>query len=93
MNKIIKVSRLSTPKDIKRSIKRIVDQLEKNNYAFSSDVKAVRLFSRFVKPYKDKGKIIISSSTDKKIKNVISIKHDFKLVRCGVFGFRLKLKD
>lgn len=92
MNKIINVIRLGTSDDIKKSIKRIVDQLEKNNYAFASDVKAVRLFSRFITPEKKNGKIIVSWTRDKKIKNVISIRHDLKLIRVNDFSFKLKIK-
>ena len=92
MNKIIKVIRLGTPQDIKKSIKRIVDQLEKNNYAFTSDVKAVRLFSRFIKTEREDDRIVVSWTNGKNIKNVIAIKPDLMLIRTDDFSFKLKIK-
>ena len=60
MNKLIKVIRLKTPDDIRLSLERIVDKLEKNNYAISTDVRANRVFARFVPDlYRNNGTIII----------------------------------
>ena len=94
MNKIINVVRLSTPNNIKKSIKNIVDQLEVNNYALCIDDEAVKLFSRFCYDEKKNGQIYISTVKDAKttVTKIITLKPDLKIIRRDVFSFRLKLK-
>lgn len=69
--------------EIKKSMQHIAEQLEKNNYAHCkpSDIKAVRLFSRFVKPYKEQDKIFVTKTNSKNISNIITINPDYKLVQ------------
>jgi len=92
MNKIIKVVNFTTPDNTKKSIQNIIDQLEKDNYAHVIDVDAARLFSRQIKFYKDRGIIIVSKSSDKQIKNVISVKHNHKIEKHGSFSFKVRAK-
>lgn len=79
----IKVIRLGMSNETKKSIDYIVSQLEKNNYVHckSLHINGVRLFSRFVKPFKEQGKIFVSKTSDKNVTNVISITPGYKLVR------------
>lgn len=80
----IKIIRLRMPDDVRKSMEHIVNQLEQHNYVHCkpSDITAVRLFSRFVKPYKEQDKIFVSTKTSSKnIPNVITIHPDFKLVK------------
>ena len=92
MNKIIKVVNFKTSDDIKKSITNIINQLEKNNYAHVLDSDAARLFSRKIKFYKDRGIIIVSRSSDKQIKNVISVKHDHEIEKHGTYSFKVRVK-
>jgi len=93
MSKIIKVVKLSTPEETRVSLRNIVNQLEVNNYAVTSDMNAVRLFSRFVpKNYKDN--TIIFSRPANKIRGVsiITVKPDFVIEKCGEYSFKIKAK-
>lgn len=92
MNKIVKVVNFNTPDNIKKSINNIISQLEIDNYAHVLDSDAARLFSRKVKFYKDRGIIIVSKSNDKQIKNVVSIKHDHRIEKCGSYTFKVRVK-
>lgn len=97
MNKIIKVIRIGTPEDIQKSMKNIIDQLERQNYAFTSNVRAIRLFSRYVpKWYKESDSIVIARAVRNKnsgtIKNVIVIKPRYYVEKRGKTGFILRLK-
>jgi len=93
MNKIINVVRLSTPDNVKKSIKNIVDQLEINNYALTYSKEAVKLFSRFINEERKNEQIYISTVRDAKtITNIIAVKPDLKIVRRDVYSFRLKVK-
>lgn len=95
MSKIIKVIRIGTPEDIRKSIKFIVDQLVAYNSATSTDARAVRLFSRFIpENYRRDDTIIISKRTKRgmKSKSVITIKPEYFVERCDVYSFKLKLK-
>jgi len=95
MNKIIKVIRIGTPDDIRKSLAFIVDQLELQNYAISSDARAVRLFSRFIpENYRRNDTIIVSKKIgSKKIgKSVITVKPEYRIERHDTYSFRLRLK-
>ena len=97
MNKIIKVIRIGTPEDIRKSIKNIISQLEKQNYAFTSNVRAIRLFSRYIPVwYKENDIIIISRPVKNKnmgtVKNVVVIKSNYYVEKKGKYGFAVELK-
>jgi len=70
-------------------MKRLLDQLEKDNYAVVDDGNTLRLFSRQAHPYKSTGSIFIAKGTKHK---VVVIKPLMKLDRTGPFSFRLKSK-
>lgn len=93
MNIKITVVGLNTSKKIKDSLERIINELEKYDYAFASDTKAIKLFSRYSKVYRDLGIISISKyidRQDRKTKNVISLKHGYKIKKCDTHTFRVK---
>ena len=93
MNKIIKVTRLSTPDDTKQSIKFIVDQLEKNGICYIKNddyVSACRLFARFCRDWKPK--IIVTPGDGKYIKNIVSVDPSYYIERVDTFAFKLRLK-
>ena len=95
MNKIIKVIRIGTPDDIKTSIRRIVSQLEKHNYAICSDARAVRLISRFIpEPYKRNRTVIFSRTIDKvkPTKSIITINPEYRLEVKDTYSFKIRLK-
>ena len=94
MSKIIKVVKLSTPEETRVSLRSIVNQLQANNYAISSDMNAVRLFSRFIpKEYKDNKMIIFSRPVNRPGGvSVITVKPDFVVEKCGEYSFRIKTK-
>jgi len=86
MNKIIRANSLGLPSEIKDSIKRIVDQMEKNNYAISTNPNAKRIFSRFIPTnYKMKGILYIEGP-------IIALNPQYYIERCDDYSFRIKLK-
>jgi len=100
MSKTIKVIRLGTPEHTRKSIKFILDQLEKQNYAHSYSSEATRLFSYFLNDYKKKGIIIISRcdffpspSNIRLPKNVISIDSNYKIIRNDDYSFKIEPKN
>jgi len=92
MSKIIKVIKLSTPEDIRMSMRNIISQLEAYNYAISSDMKTVRLFSRYIPSIYKGERIVISKSVNSRGESVITIKPDFVIEKCGEYSFRIKKK-
>ena len=96
MNVIISVIQLKTPKETRKAIKFIVDQLEKLNTAICLNGNAVRLFGkRIPETYKDNETIIFSKGQKRKGKkppSVITLKPDYKIERCGDYCFRIKIK-
>ena len=96
MSNIIKVTRLNTPKESRKSIKVIVDQLEKNNFAICSDGCAVRLFGQYIpESYKDSETIIFAKGQKRKAKippSIIFLNPSYKLERYDDFSFRIKIK-
>ena len=96
MNRIIKVIDLRTPKETRKSIKFIIDQLEKHNFAFCSDGDALRLFGKNVpESYKDNETLVFSKGLKRKAKippSIITLKPEYEIERCDDFSFRIKLK-
>ena len=86
MNTIIKVNSLGLSEDMRKSIKHIVDQLERYNYAICNNVNARRMFPRFI-PYNYRtNNIIIFEGC------LIAIKPEYKIERYDEFSFRIKVK-
>jgi len=86
MNRIIKVISLGTSDDIRKGIKHIVDQLEKNNYAISIDGRATRLFAKHIPPLYKKNKTI-------RIKdNMIVVDPQYYIERKDEFKFKIRIK-
>lgn len=93
MNKIIKVNGWQVPDDVRKSIKMIVDQMEKHNFAISSNSKAVRLFARSTpEVYKRNSTIIISRTYEKPSKSIVVLNPEYQLERIDDFSFKIKMK-
>ena len=96
MNKIIKVISLKTPKETRKSLKFIVDQLEKYNFAICSDGCALRVFGKYVpENYIYNETIIFSKGLKRKANippSIITLKPEYKIERYDDFSFRIKLK-
>ena len=95
MNRTINVIRLGTPENARKSIKFIVDQLERHNYVITSDHMAVRLFSQFLPNiYKKNGIIIISrpNYSYQKFGTVITLSQEYKIERKNDFNFFIRLR-
>jgi len=90
MNRIIKVKRLSTPEEIRKSIKFIVDQLEKQNYAYVNNPVASRLFARFCSEFKPQ--ILVTPGDGKHVKSIISIDPNYYIERIDDYAFKLRVK-
>jgi len=87
MNKIIKVISLGTANDIRISIKHIVDQLEKSNYAISIDGRATRLFAKHIPRVYKKNKTICIKD------NIIAINPEYYIERKNEFSFKIRTKE
>jgi len=91
MNKIIRTVRISTPEDIRESIKLILDRLEKYNYVHikrDDNIPACRLFARFTREYKPV--ILVTPGDRKHIKTIISLDPAYEIERINEFDFKLK---
>lgn len=94
MNKIVKVIRMGTPEDIRKSIVSILDHLEKEKIAITNDVKTVRLFWRFIPDYyKRDERIILTRKCGSNSKNVIVIKPSYQLVRKDRYSFKISISE
>ena len=93
MNLIIKVNGWQISDDDKKSIKMIVDQMEKHNFAISSNFSAVRLFSRSTpEVYKRNGTIMISRTSQKPSKSIVVLNPDYVIERIDDFSFKIRIK-
>jgi len=97
MNKIIMPLTLGTSDEIKKGIKDIVNQLEKNNYAISLNGKATRLFGKKIPDvYKRKGIVIFSKPSYRypngELKSVIVINPKYRILKRGKYKFKILLK-
>lgn len=86
----IKIIRFGVSEDIKQAIRNIIDDLERYNYSFVTDPRAIRMFSRFV-PDEYKGNIIvIGKSIHKKRRgNTINIEHGYKIKKNENYDFEI----
>ena len=91
MNKIIRVRRLSTPRDALKSIKFILDQLERYNYAYTNDSRAARLFSRFCREVKPK--ILVTKGDGRHVKSIITVHQDYYIQRVDDYSFKLRIRQ
>ena len=96
MNIIIRPIQLKTPNDTRKSIKFIVDQLEKHNIAYCSDGDALRLFGKCIpEKYKDNETVVFAKGQKRKAKlppSIIVLNPDYKIERYDDFSFRIKIK-
>lgn len=93
MNKIIKVDRWNISDSDKKSIKMIVDQMEKHNFAICSNSNAVKFFSRSTPEiYKRNETIMISRTSRRPLKSILVLKPEYTIERIDDFSFRIKMK-
>lgn len=94
IKKIINLIRMSTPNEIRFSIKRILDQLELCGVAISCDVKAIRLISRFIPEFYLRDEIVfVTKTTRRNAKNLVVVHPDYKFVRRGEYKFQVLPKN
>lgn len=94
MMKSIHVIRFGISNDIKESIQQIINSLEKNNYAITSNFPAVRFFSRFIPDYyKDEDIICFGRKSNKKNRgSIIVLNQDYQLTRVDDFHITIDKK-
>lgn len=93
MNQIIKVNAWQISDDVRNSIKMIVDQMEKYNFAISSNSNAVRLFARSTpEVYKKNDTIIISRTYDRPSKSIVILNPEYTIERIDDFSFKIKIR-
>ena len=96
MNKIIYPVRINTPTEVKESIKRIIQQLKKDNVALSSDKTAVGLFSRNIPTCYKMNEVILISKTvslpKEKSKTIIYLNPSYTLKINSNYSFRIASK-
>lgn len=86
MNKLINVI-IKTEEDTKNAIRRIIDQLERYNYAISINPNAKKFFSRSIPPSYKTNKIIVIEGS------VIALKPDYYIERHSDYKFKIKSKS
>jgi len=85
---------MSTPNDIRFSMKRILDQLELCGVAISCDIKTVRLLSRFIPDFYLRDEIVFVTRTSRRnAKNLVIVHPDYKFVRRGDYKFQVLPKN
>ena len=96
MNKYIYPVRINTPKEVRDSIKRIIQQLKKDNIAISSDKTAIRLLSRNIPMcYKNNEIVLISKTVSlpkEKTKTIIYLNPSYTLDIKSNYSFRIATK-
>jgi len=94
--RIINPISLGMSPSTKKSIECIVNQLEENGFAVVSNGTATREFTKNVPMFYRVHNIILVSRTKQlknhKIKTVITIKPEYKLVRQDNYNFKLEMK-
>ena len=86
MNKIIKVIRMKTPDDIKDEMRKVLDRLEKENFASTDNVAVMRLFPRFIPDVYKRDNTIFCKE------GVIFVKPTYYIERCSDYSFKIKMR-
>jgi len=96
MNKLIYPVRISTPKDIRDSIKRIIQQLQKDNIAITSNKTAIQILSRNIPNCYKLNEVILISKTvslpKEKSKTIIYLNPAYTLDIKSNYSFRIATK-
>jgi len=90
MNRIIMPYRFVKNKDIEDAIRRMLSQLEHNNYAVISNPDAIRSFSRTIPSYYREKGIILFSST--KGKNIVILDPSYEFYQKGLKKYQIRPK-
>ena len=86
MNKIIKLIRMKTPDDVRIEMKKILDRLEKENFAKTDNDAVMRLFPRFIPEIYKRDNVVFCKS------GIIFVKPTYYIERCGEYSFKLKIR-
>jgi len=94
LNKIIRINVWNTDKEVRDAMKRIVDQIEKHNYAICGNRLAVRLFSRSVpETYRRNNTIMFTRNpTNVNYLGVITVQPNYHVERKGKWNFRIRIR-
>jgi len=87
MNKIIKVIRMKTPEDVRQEMKKVLDRLEKENFAKTDNSAVMRLFPRFIPDVYKRDNTVFCKE------GIIFIKPTYYVERCGDYSFKIKVRD
>ena len=87
MTKIIKIIRMKTPDEVKLEMKRVLDRLEKENFAKTDNSAVMRLFPRFIPAVYKRDNTIVCKE------GIIFIKPTYYVERCGDYSFRIKTRN
>jgi len=86
MNKIIKVIRMKTPEDVKQEMKKVIDRLEKENFAKTDSSAVMRLFPRFIPDVYKRDNTVYCKE------GIIFLKPTYYVERCGDYSFKIKMR-
>lgn len=92
MNKIVKIITLNLDDDTKNDIKRVIDQLEKHNYALTTNGKIPRLLSKYIPPFYKENDIVMFTRYRKHPKSIIIIDPKYNIERKTMYCFRIRLR-
>jgi len=91
--KTIKIIRFGVSEDIKQSIRNIIDDLERYNYAVSCNGNAVRMFSRFMPDNYKTGKIIRFYRAIDGGESLIRLDSNYEIKKFPSYNFLIKNKE
>ena len=89
----IKIIRFGVSEDIKQSIRNIIDDLEKYNYAVSCNGSAVKMFSRFMPDNYKRGKIVRFYKSIEDEERLIRLDIRYQIVKFPTYNFLIKNKE
>jgi hypothetical protein len=95
MNKIIKVIKFGASDDVRKAIEHMITQLEKYNFTYCNNSGAFRLFSKNTPEcYKRSDTLTFARvvSKDNTVKNIITLKPDYKIERYGDYSFKIRIR-
>lgn len=101
MNNYTSLITLSTPYIMKCDIKDLIDELEKYNYAYVFDSPLTRWLARATMELRQAGLLMLASphsaerqcNHNKSLISIISIPHEYALIRGGPYKFRIEPKN
>lgn len=89
----IKIIRFGVPEDTRQAIRNIIDDLERYNYAVSSNGNAVRMFSRFMPESYKRCKVIRFYRSIDDEERLIRLDTKYQIVKFPTYNFLIKNKE